>query len=153
METSSGGIKFTWNGEKVRDEWQKKAFAGVKAGCRVVTEEVRKNVSLPGGYSGHPYSRTNPTGFMNAEYKFQVHKPKSGLQVRKPSFLVERERVSGVAGLENTKVARMVVYGTSKMIPRDVVHQSASLALPEIRNAVMGAFKGGGGGSAADYYE
>jgi len=141
----TAGVTFIWRGDQVKEKFQKQAFAGVRAGCKIISDEIGRNVSVTGGYTGHPYSKKNPTGYMNTQYQFQVHKPGSGLVVRKPSFMIESTQVSGVAGLENTKVARMIVYGTSKMVPRDVVHESAKMVLPEVRRAVEGAYKGGGG--------
>jgi len=144
VSTTTRAVSMTWHGKRIYDKYRSDAVRAVWAATRFLTEKITENVSISGQATGHPYAVAHRGGSYNAPEPWMVHKPGSGLRVR-PAYVREgAELITGTAGLHNTSLNRMIVYGTSKMRPRNVVQKTLGQNRGEIQKILRTILKGKG---------
>ena len=137
-------VSLTWYGKKIYDRYREDANRAVRLATEFITEKIRENVEIPGKATGHPYAVAHRGGSYNAPTPWMVHKPGSGLYIRPPYVKDEGEEIIGKAGLHNTQLNRMIVYGTSKMRPRNVVWKTLGQHRGEVQKILRTVLKGKG---------
>jgi len=142
--TSAPSTVLKWYGKRVYDQYRKDAYRAVLAATKFLTEKIKENTSIPGRAIGHPYARAHRGGSYNAPTPWMVHKPGSGLRVRPVWVKDMGDEVLGKAGLHNTRLNRMIVYGTSRMRPRNVVWKTTGQYKGEIQKILRTILKGKG---------
>jgi len=144
MAQSVRAVQVIWHGPKIFERFRLGAVAAVTEATKFISEEIKVNTSIPGKATGHPYATAHRGGSYNAPTAWAVHKPGDGLFVRIPYINEEADKVTGIAGLYSTLVSRAIVYGTSKMVPRSVVHKTLGQHRGEVRKILRKHLTGKG---------
>ena len=147
----SGAAIVSGNIKKFGGGFVKHAAKVMKKAATMLDKEVTKNMSLTDHTQadlarlGHPYARRHgPEGLGIHQPPWLVHKQKGTLKKSKfkgsseASILSGRLVVSGWVGLDQNKAAHAsaIIWGTSKMIPRDVL--SGSLFDKRLQSRISG---------------
>ena len=119
---------------------------------KILDDQVSRNISLTDhslaelARMGHPYSaKYGPQGIPIHDPYWQIHKQSGKLLKSKYSEISEARitggklQASASVGLDEGKAehAPFVIFGTSRMIPRDVLRQS----LTQVQDKVYGIIK------------
>jgi len=144
MTTTTRAVSMTWHGKKIYDRYRRNAINAVDLATHFLSDKIMENVWVPGKATGHPYSAAHRGGSYNAPHPWDVHRPGTGLFIKPVSVKDHGDVIIGQAGLVNTMVARMVVYGTSKMRPRSVVWKTLGQNRGQVQKILRTVLKGKG---------
>jgi len=144
MSTTTRAVQMTWHGKAIYNNYRRNAINAVDLATHFLSDKIKENVWVPGKATGHPYAVAHRGGSYNAPEPWMVHRPGTGLFIKPVSVKDEGDKVVGIAGLGNTSVARMIVYGTSKMRPRGVVWKTLGQNRSQVQKILRTVLKGKG---------